>query len=344
MRKIFTFIFFTSIFCLYASEVSALYAEVSQGKQLTTGSAKSAKGDGENIDGDLDSVLAQKFLENYKIRNLLKIENLFSLGLLLIRLIVILSIFMALWKMINRFTASFVTSIIKSYKKKENAHSLASTAGPILNSVLHWTLICITSLIILTEIGVDIMPIIYSFGVLGLAISIGAQTLVKDIISGILTLFEGIISIGEVVEINGSIGTVEAMSLRSIEFRHSNGKMQIISFSEINSLINLSRDYAICNIVVPVGHEADIQIVEKAYYEAFQIMKKSENWKNIIIGEINLKGLTSITETAVYLSAYVRTKPDPYDFFGKEFRKILFNKMKEYKIPAPKFTGVMMEK
>lgn len=308
--------------------------------------AKSGKKIDVELESGVEAVLAQKFLSSYKIKDfqgLLKVESLFSLALLLIRLSIILFIFMVIWKIINRFTIRFVASIVKNYKRQQDAQALANTAGPILNSILHWILICLTTLIILAEIGVDIMPIIYSFGVLGLAISIGAQTLVKDIISGILTLFEGIVSVGEVVEINGNVGTIESMSLRSLEFRHSNGKIQVISFSEISSLINLSRDYAVCQILVPAGHEADIQKVEQAFEEVFHEMKKEKNWKEVMIGEMDLKGLSSITETAIYFKASMRTKPDPYDLFGQEFRKRLFCKMKEYKIPAPKFANVMIE-
>lgn len=300
-------------------------------------------------DVDIDDVVAQKFVSNYKIKDLQKlwkVESLVSIGLLLSRLGVILIIFAILWKVTNRFTNRFVSSVVKSAhksKKYTDAEALANTAGPILNSILHWVLICITLLILLAEIGVDIMPIIYSFGVLGLAISIGAQTLVKDLISGVLTLFEGIVSVGEIVEINGNIGTIEGMSLRSIEFRHGNGTMQVISFSEISSLINLSRDYSICSIVVPVSHEADIEKVEEIYIDVFKNLKKNDEWKDEIISDIEVKGIFSITKTAVYMKASMRIKPDPYDLFGQEFRKQLFMKMKEHKIPAPKFANVMLE-
>ncbi len=300
-------------------------------------------------DADIDDVVAQKVVSTYKIKdlqNLLKVDRIVNLGLLLSRLSVIFLIFAIMWKATNRFTTRFVNSIVKRTHKHAqytNARSLANTAGPILNSILHWVLICITLLIVLTEIGVDIMPIIYSFGVLGLAISIGAQTLVKDVISGILTLFEGIVSVGEIVEVNGNIGTIEGMSLRAIEFRHSNGTIQVVSFSEISSLINLSRDYSICSIVVPVGHDADIQKVEEAYIDVFNSLKTSDEWKDEIVSDIDIKGVLSITETAVYIKASMRIKPDPYDLFGQEFRKQLFMQMKERKIPAPKFANVMIE-
>lgn len=310
------------------------------------GKIKSTK----NLDAEsklaVNALFAQKFFDSYKVKNfkdLLEIESLFGLVMLLMRLSVILCIFMVIWKIINRFTIRFVASVIKNYKNPQNAQALANTAGPILNSILHWILICLAVLIVLAEIGVDIMPIIYSFSVLGLAISIGAQTLVKDFISGILTLFEGIVSVGEVVEVNGSIGTIESMSLRSIEFRHSNGKIQMISFSDVRTLINLSRDYAVCQIVVPAGHDADIQAIEQSYQEVFHDMKADKDWQDDIIGEMELKGLASITETAIYVKASIRTKPDPYDLFAQEFRKRLFCKMKEYKISLPKFASVTIE-
>lgn len=312
------------------------YVKVKGGQKLIT-------------EAEIDDVVAQKFVSNYKIKdlqNLLKIDRLVNIGLLLSRLGIILVVFAIAWKATNRFTIRVVNSVVKrthKYARYTDAQSLANTAGPVLSSILHWILIGITFLIVLAEVGVDILPIIYSFGVLGLAISIGAQTLVKDIISGILTLFEGIVSVGEIVEINGHIGTIEGMSLRAIEFRHSNGTMQIISFSEISSLINLSRDYAICNIIIPLSHEADIEKVEKIYIDVFNNLKNSDDWKDEIISNIEVKGIFSITETAVYIKASIRIKPDPYDLFGQEFRKQLFMKMKEHKIPAPKFANVMLE-
>lgn len=311
------------------------YAKVKSGTKIPT------------TDADIDDIVAQKVVSNYQLKNLqnlLKVDRLMSVGLLLSRLCVIFLIFGVMWKATNRFTVRFVSSVVKRTHKNQKytgAQSLANTAGPILNSILHWGLICITLLIVLTEIGVDIMPIIYSFGVLGLAISIGAQTLVKDIISGILTLFEGIVSVGEIVELNGNVGTIEGMSLRAIEFRHSNGTMQVVAFSEISNLINLSRDYSICSIVLPVGYDADIKKVEEVCFDVFNDLKASEEWKEEIISELEVLGITSISETAIYVKANVRIKPDPYDMFGQEFRKRLFMRMKECKIPAPKFATIV---
>ncbi|MCE2716723.1 MAG: mechanosensitive ion channel family protein [Pseudomonadota bacterium] len=346
-------VFIGTFLCLFQNVVDAAdISSVIKTPSIVAGPdyAKSKREHKLTTDADITgAVVAQKFISEYKVKdfsNLLKVENILSLGLLLGRLSIIVLIFTIVRRTINRFTTRFVGSIIKSSytpQRQSEAQAVAKTAGPILNSVLHWILVSITLLIILAEIGVDIMPIVYSFGVLGLAISIGAQTLVKDIISGILTLLEGIVSVGEIVQINGNIGTIEAMSLRSIEFRHANGTMQVVSFSDINSLINLSRDYSICTIVVPVGHEANVEEVEKAYNDVFNDLKASKEWGSQIVSKLDLKGIASITETAIYFKACIQITPDPYDLFGQEFRKRLFMKMKEYKISAPKFANVMIE-
>ena len=79
------------------------------------------------------------------------------------------------------------------------------------------------------------------------------------------------------------------------------------------------------------------------YIDVFNNLKANDEWKNEIISDIEVTGVLSITETAVYIRASMRVKPDPYDLFGQEFRKQLFMQMKERKIPAPKFANVMLE-
>ena len=147
----------------------------------------------------------------------------------------------------------------------------------------------------------------------------------------------------EIVDINGQVGTIEAMSLRAIEFRLSSGKIQIIAFSEISSLLNLSRDYSICYIVLPVAHEANLSKVEETFKYVFEVMQDDDQWKDLIIGEISFSGVTSITETAIYTSCLIKTQPDPYDLFGKEFRKRLHVQMHEREIPFPRFTNIVMK-
>ena len=83
--------------------------------------------------------------------------------------------------------------------------------------------------------------------------------------------------------------------------------------------------------------------LEEMYKDIFKSLQNDNRWSNQIIGDINLSGVMSITETAVYVSCLVRTQPDPYDLFGKEFRKRLHIQMHARKIPSPKFTSIVMK-
>jgi small-conductance mechanosensitive channel len=352
------FLLFANVFTLNASESTHTHSKHKPTQTKSTNVATSPEYSNKNhspaahtiqegIDGEVNEIILQRFssmLPYKNMQNFFNTERVIGLSSLIARLMIILAIFSVAWKAINRFTVKIVSSIISKTKKSDkyfDAQAIANTAGPILNSVLHWFIITITLLIILSEIGVDIMPIIYSFGVFSLAISIGAQTLVKDVISGILTLFEGIVAVGEIVELNGNIGNIESMSLRAIELRHSSGKLQIISFSEINSLINLSRDYSICKISIPVAHEADINSVETIFTNVYECMKNNPIWSDKIKSGIKFSGVDSITETAVYVEASIRTAPDPSDEIGNEFRKQLHMQMNIAKIPYPKYLNTV---
>lgn len=299
----------------------------------------------EGVDDEINEIVVQRvstLLAQNSLQNFTNSDRIINFGTIIARLMIILAIFSIAWKAINRFTLTIVESIVTKTKKNNeyfNAKAIANTAGPILNSALHWFISTITLLIVLSQIGVDILPIIYSFGVFSLAISIGAQTLVKDIISGILTLFEGIVAVGETVEINGIIGKIDSMSLRAIELRHSSGKLQIISFSEITSLINLSRDYTVCKILLPIAHEANLDEVEKMFNSVYQTMKNNNLWNKKIKTEINFSGVDSITENATYVTASMKTAPDPSDAIGNEFRRLLHTQMHNLKIPFPKLAS-----
>lgn len=296
----------------------------------------------EDTEGEINEIVVQRvsnLLAQNNLQNFISTDRVISFGTIIARIMIILAIFSIAWKAINRFTLTIVESIVTKTKKNSeyfNTKAIANTAGPIINSALHWFISAITLLIVLSQIGVDILPIIYSFGVFSLAISIGAQTLVKDVISGILTLFEGIVAVGETVEINGIIGKIDSMSLRAIELRHNSGKLQIISFSEITSLINLSRDYTVCKISLPIAHEANLDAVEKMFNSVYQTMKNNNLWNKKIKTELNFSGVDSITENATYVTASMKTSPDPSDEIGNEFRRLLHTQMHMLKIPFPK--------
>ncbi|MGH7126602.1 MAG: mechanosensitive ion channel domain-containing protein, partial [Stellaceae bacterium] len=138
----------------------------------------------------------------------------------------------------------------------------ARTLLPLLHKVVAIMLIAMASLITLSELGVNIAPLLAGAGIVGIAIGFGAQNLVKDVITGLFILFEDTVAIGDVVTIGDSTGVVEAVSIRDLRLRGDRGALHTIPFSAVTKVINMTKDfaYASFDIVIGQGDKIDAAI------------------------------------------------------------------------------------
>jgi small conductance mechanosensitive channel len=134
----------------------------------------------------------------------------------------------------------------------------ARTLGPLMKNVARYTLTFVALIIILREVGVDIQALLVSAGVLGLAVGLGAQTLIKDVITGFFILFEGLIGVGDVIEVGGNTGTVEAIGLRVTKLRMLNGAQRIIPNGELTQFANYNKGWARAVVDVSLGYDIDV--------------------------------------------------------------------------------------
>ena len=255
----------------------------------------------------------------------------------ILRILFIISFSIFLWKLSNVAVQRYVKKI-KLFQKVSNRTgtetvALMKTFAPIIRSIFHWALTILTVLIVLSEMGVNITPIILSFSVFGLAFSIGSQTLVKDLINGILTLVEGNVSVGDVVSIGKSIGTVESMSLRSLLLRHFTGELQTIPFSEVSMLINCSRDFSVAVIEFVVQPKASIDTIQVALNETYESMKNDKVFSPYIKGELGSIGIKAMKETGVLIASKVPILPDPGKSFLSEFNRRLYENLQKNGVP-----------
>jgi small conductance mechanosensitive channel len=128
-----------------------------------------------------------------------------------------------------------------------------------MTNVARYTLAFVAAVICLREVGVDIRALLVSAGVLGLAVGLGAQSLIKDVITGFFILFEGLIAVGDVVEVGTQTGTVEAIGLRVTRIRLLNGGQRVIPNGELTQFTNFNRGWARAVVDVPVGYDADVR-------------------------------------------------------------------------------------
>ncbi len=141
--------------------------------------------------------------------------------------------------------------------------SRISTILPVVRNLVLGGVIAIAALVVVSAAGIDVAPLLAGFGVLGLALSFGSQTLVKDVVSGIFFLAEDAFRIGEYIDTGKLMGTVEQISLRSVRLRHHNGPIHTVPFGQITSITNYSRDWGTIKFQLRFDRDADLELIRE---------------------------------------------------------------------------------
>jgi small-conductance mechanosensitive channel len=173
------------------------------------------------------------------------------------------------------------------------------TVLPLIRIFIKITLIVMAVLISLSALGVNIGPLIAGAGVVGIAIGFGAQTLVRDIVSGFFYLIDDAFRIGEYVVIDQIRGTVEKISIRSFQLRHHNGPVHTIPYGEIRTLTNWSRDWAIMKCELRVPFETDIEKVRKMIKKIGIEMMEDPQWGPLLLAPVKSQGVNRMDDSAL---------------------------------------------
>jgi small-conductance mechanosensitive channel len=174
-----------------------------------------------------------------------------------------------------------------------------STLLPLIRTAFLSVIVIVVILVALSSIGINIGPLIAGAGVIGLAIGFGAQTLVTDIISGIFFLIDDAFRRGEYVDAGIAKGTVEKISLRSMQLRHQNGPLNTVPFGKIGALTNFSRDWAIVKFEIRVPYETDIGQVRKIIKKIGQGMMADETMSQSILAPLKSQGVNRMDDSAL---------------------------------------------
>ncbi|MEM8702035.1 MAG: mechanosensitive ion channel domain-containing protein [Pseudomonadota bacterium] len=195
------------------------------------------------------------------------------------------------------------------------------------------------ALLALSEIGVNIGPLIAGAGVVGLAISFGAQTLVKDIITGAFIQIENAINEGDVVTVAGITGTVEGITIRSVRIRDLDGTTHIIPFSSVDMVSNFMRGFSYHVALIGVSYDTDIAYAKEAMVDAFKRLQETD-FKSKIFGDLEMHGVTMFGASSIDIRARIKTTPGDQWSVGRaynEFIKQVFDE-RNIEIPFPQVT------
>ena len=195
------------------------------------------------------------------------------------------------------------------------------TLLPMLRTVLMVLIVIVVGLIALSEIGVNIAPLLAGAGVIGLAIGFGSQRLVQDLITGVFLLMEDAISVGDVVNVGGTGGVVEALSIRSIRLRSLDGTVHIIPFSAVTVVSNMTKDFAFAVFDVGVAYHEDTDRVVEVLKATAEGMRAEDRWAAVIREPLEILGVDRFADSAVVIRARFRTNPGSQWSVSREFNR-----------------------
>ncbi|HWJ89301.1 MAG TPA: mechanosensitive ion channel domain-containing protein [Pelagibacterium sp.] len=179
----------------------------------------------------------------------------------------------------------------------------------LLRNAASITIIVITLMFVLSEVGINIAPLLASAGVIGLAIGFGAQKLVQDLINGIFIQLEGAIDVGDVVSIGGISGVVERLTIRSAALRDVEGSYHIIPFSSVDTVTNFMRGFSYALIDMKVSYREDADYVKQAMFDAFDRLKADPQFKASVIGDFEWMGVNAFAPSEVIFRGRIKTLP-----------------------------------
>ncbi|WP_244641751.1 mechanosensitive ion channel family protein [Chelatococcus reniformis] len=183
------------------------------------------------------------------------------------------------------------------------------TLLPIFRNIIFVVLAAMAVLTALAALGVEIGPLIAGAGVVGVAVGFGAQSIVKDVISGMFYLFDDAFRVGEYIVCGRYKGTVESFSLRSIKLRHHRGPIYTVPFGQLGAVENLSRDWVIDKMSVRVTYDSDLDKVKKLIKEIGLELAKDPEFAPHILQPLKLQGIDSFGEFAIEIQTKIMTKP-----------------------------------
>jgi moderate conductance mechanosensitive channel len=212
-----------------------------------------------------------------------------------------------------------VFSRVANRAKNVRRASQVRTLAPVLSGVATTALVIAATMMALSEIGVEIGPLLAGAGIVGLAIGFGAQTIVKDFLTGIFLIIEDAVSVGDVVMIADFGGVVEEMSIRTIKLRDFDGTLHIFPYSEAQVIHNRTKSFGFAVFNLAVSHGADAAAALDLMKATGDALKAEDSFAPFILSPIEVVGVDQITDAGMTLKARIKTAPGKQWMVQREY-------------------------
>lgn len=190
-------------------------------------------------------------------------------------------------------------------------------------------------LMILSELGINIAPLLAGAGVVGLAVGFGAQRLVQDVINGAFILFQDLMSVGDVVKLGDKAGVVEALSIRTVRLRDLAGVVHTIPFSSIEAVSNLTREYSFHVFDIGIAYREDVDEVIALIRAIGEELRNDAEIGPLILEPLEVFGLDQFGDSAIVIKGRIKTQPIKQWQVGRAFNRLIKKRFDEQNIEIP---------
>ncbi|MBD2292487.1 mechanosensitive ion channel [Anabaena sphaerica FACHB-251] len=241
--------------------------------------------------------------------------------------IVVLGTYVAIrfsYALIDKFTTTLISGgVLLNTEASERMELRVSTFSGVTKSIT--TLICMGVGILLTlvALGIDIVPLLAGAGLIGVAVSLASQNLIKDAINGFLIILEDQYALGDVISVGDVGGLVENLNLRMTQVRDGEGRLITIPNSEIKVVANLSSRWSRADLTIPVSYQANIDEALKLITDVAVDMNKEPFWKRQIIEKPSILGIDNFSDRGMMIRVWIKTQPLKQWEVAREYRRRL---------------------
>lgn len=197
----------------------------------------------------------------------------------------------------------------------------ARTLLPLFRNLMLIVIGAMAGISVLAELGINIAPLLAGAGVVGLAIGVGAQSLVKDVITGIFIIFEDSIGLGDIADIGGHIGVVEGITIRTLRLRDLDGVVHTVPFGNISEIRNLTKDFSYAVVEIGVGYGEDVDAVIGVLQEVGAEMRADAEFGALILEPMEVLGLDSFGASSVNIRIRFKTEASSRWSVRREFNR-----------------------
>ncbi|MCP9473451.1 MAG: mechanosensitive ion channel family protein [Nitrospira sp.] len=235
--------------------------------------------------------------------------------------VVLIGIGMVLLLTIVRQALARVRRLLEGALPTPAQRQRAETLTQVLRDVARVFIVAVGTMMVLSEIGIDLKPLLAAAGLGGLAIGFGAQSLVKDVISGFFILLEDSIAVGDVVEIAGVSGLVEEVKLRSIRLRDVSGSVHVVPNGIVDRVKNMTKGFSFYVFDVGVAYKEDVDRVMAVLVEIAEELRADPLYADDILEPLEMLGVDRFDDSAVIIRCRLKTVPSKQWRVGREMNR-----------------------